>query len=223
MAKSKIIKELANNEITMEIALNRLLIIASDLNNNDLVNWTISELQGYSNSTILPEYRKKHSMYFTYSGINGGFQVTNSPFVYYDIISEKCKDAFEVPILDGVASLQAFLDSSDIQSYCRDFSYLSASVYKKTGIQCSSITQHVSLNLIQSIVNEIKTLMLRILIKLDKEYGCLDELDVDTASKTPKEIDEVNKTVNKYIYVDNSVTIGDKNRIEGSKMHSGGI
>ena len=31
MAKSKIIKELANNQISMEVALQRLMIIASDL------------------------------------------------------------------------------------------------------------------------------------------------------------------------------------------------
>ena len=43
MAKSKIIKELANKEVSLEVAFNRLLIIASDLNNDDLVNWATIE------------------------------------------------------------------------------------------------------------------------------------------------------------------------------------
>jgi len=39
MAKSKVIKELANNEISLEVALNRLLIIASDIENDELAQW----------------------------------------------------------------------------------------------------------------------------------------------------------------------------------------
>ena len=199
MAKSKIIKELANNEITMEVALNRLLIIASDLNNDDLAEWAATELHGYSKDMELPAYRKKKSMHFTYSGINGGFQVTNIPFTYYSIISEHDEDAFDVPIMDSITTLQGFLDNSNSQSYCRDFTYLSGAVYKKTGISCTSILQQVPLNLLQNILGEIKTRLLRVLIKLDKEYGCLDDLDVDITDKTPEEVAEINKIINNYI------------------------
>lgn len=218
MAKSKIIKELANNEITMEVALNRLLIIASDLNNDDLADWAATELHGYGKDMELPEYRKKKSMHFTYSGINGGFQVTNLPFTYYNIISEHDEDAFDVPIMDSITTLQDFLDNNDSQSYGRDFTYLSGAVYKKTGISCTSIIQHVPLNLLQNILSEIKTRLLRVLIKLDKEYGSLDSLDVDVTDKTPEEVAEINKIVNNYIYVDNSIEVGDKNKINRTKM-----
>ena len=222
MAKSKIIKELANNEITMEVALNRLLIIASDLNNDNLADWAATELHGYSKDMELPAYRKKKSMRFVYSGINGGFQVTNLPFTYYSIISEHDEDAFDVPIMDSINTLQGFLDNSDSQSYCRDFTYLSGEVYKKTGISCTYILQQVPLNLLQNILSEIKTRLLRVLIKLDKEYGCLDDLDVDISAKTPEEIAEINKTVNNYIYIDNSIKVGDKNKIESSEILGGG-
>ena len=39
MAKSTIIKELANNQISMEVALQRLMIIASDLENEELAEY----------------------------------------------------------------------------------------------------------------------------------------------------------------------------------------
>ena len=113
MAKSKIIKALANNEISMEIALNRLLIIASDLDNDSLADWAAAELHGYSKGMELPEYRKKKSMHFTYSGINGGFQVTNIPFTYLEIIATHDENAFDVPIMDSVSTLQGFIDNSD--------------------------------------------------------------------------------------------------------------
>lgn len=48
MAKSKILKEVANNEISVEIALRRLYIIASDLEDDALITWIDKELNGYS-------------------------------------------------------------------------------------------------------------------------------------------------------------------------------
>lgn len=222
MAKSKIIKALANNEISMEIALNRLLIIASDLNNNDLADWAAAELHGYSKDMELPSYRKKKSLHFTYSGINGSFQVNNSPFTYLSIIAEHDENAFEVPIMDSISTLQSFIENYETQSYCRDFSYLNGYVYEETGIQCTSIIQRVPMNFLQNILSEIKTRLLRVLIKLDKEYGSLDELDVDTTDKTPEEVDEINRVVNNYIFIDNSINMGDKNKIKGSGIFSGG-
>ena len=214
MAKSKIIKALANNEISMEIALNRLLVIASDLDNDSLADWAAAELHGYSKGMELPEYRKKKSMHFTYSGINGGFQVTNIPFTYLEIIAEHDENAFDIPIMDSVTTLQDFLDNSDKQSYCRDYTYLNGYVYERTGIQCTSILQRVPLNFLQNILSEIKTRLLRVLVKLDKEYGCLDDLDVDTSVKSPEEVAAINKVVNNYIFVDNSVKVGDNNKIK---------
>lgn len=216
MAKSKIIKALANNEISMETALNRLLIIASDLDNDSLADWAAAELHGYSKGMDIPEYRKKKSMHFTYSGINGGFQVTNIPFTYLEIIAEHDENAFDVPIIDSVSTLKGFIDNSDKQSYCRDYTYLNGYVYERTGIQCTSILQRVPLNFLQNILSEIKTRLLRILIKLDKEYGCLDDLDVDTSTKSPEEIAAINKVVNNYVFIDNSITVGDNNKIKGT-------
>ena len=206
----------------MEIALNRLLIIASDLGNDDLTDWVAAELHGYSQDMELPMYRKKKSRDFIYSGINGGFQVTNIPFTGYNVILEYEKDAFEVPIMDSITALQSFLANSETQSCGRDFSYLSGPIYKKTGIQCTSLLQKVPLNLLQNVLSEIKTRLLRILIKLDKEYGCLDDLDVDITKKTPEEIAEINRVVNNYIYIDGSIKIGDGNSIKGSGIQGGG-
>lgn len=56
MAKSKIIKDLVNDEISIEIALNRTKIITNELNNNALEKWINSEVLGYDTSDI-PSYR----------------------------------------------------------------------------------------------------------------------------------------------------------------------
>lgn len=222
MAKSKIIKELANNEISLEVALNRLLIIASDLDNDELSNWVEAELHGYRNIDMVPSYRQVKSGQFTYSGINGSFQVTNSPFTYLSIIAKHVPDAFDVKISDSISALQAFVEGKETQSCYRDFTYLSGYVFQETGIQCTRIRQSIPHNFFQNVLSEIKTRLLKVFLKLDKEYGCLDDLDVDTSNRTPDEVAEINKAVNNYIYIDNSVTVGDRNKIEGSEILTGG-
>lgn len=222
MAKSKIIKDLANNQISIEVALQRLMIIASDLDNEELLAWAKAELQGYSQPDTLPEYRNIHSIYFVYSGINGSFKVNNCPFTFVSILEEKVPDICIVPIMDSIFSLQNFIDNSGKQSYRRDFSILNGYVLQKTGIQCTSIYQTVPLNFLQRIMSQIKTTLMNVFLKLDKEYGCLDDLDVDTTAKTPDEVAAINKVVNNYIFVDNSVNMGDKNKIESSGIRSGG-
>lgn len=119
MAKSKIIKELANNQISMEVALQRLVIIASDLGNEELLAWAETELQGYSPSDTLPEYRNIRSIQFVYSGINGSYKVTNCPFTFTSVLEEKLPDIYNVPILDSVSSLQNFIDNPEKHSYSK--------------------------------------------------------------------------------------------------------
>lgn len=222
MAKSKIIKELANNQISMEVALQRLMIIASDLENEDLSAWAEAELHGYSRGDTLPKYRNIQSIHFVYSGINGSFKVTNCPFTFTSVLEEKLPDIYNIPIMDSISSLQDFVDNPDKQSYIRDFSILSGYVLHKTGIQCTSIYQTVPLNFLQKTLSQIKTILMHVFLKLDKEYGCLDNLDVDTAEKTPEEIEEINKIVNNYIFTDNSINVGDKNKLRDSRILVGG-
>lgn len=222
MAKSTIIKELANNQIPMEVALQRLMIIASDLENEELSAWAEAELHGYSQSDTLPEYRNIQSIHFLYSGINGSFKVTNCPFTFTNILEEKLSNIYNVPIMDSVSSLQDFVDNPDKKSYRRDFSMLNGYVLQRTGIQCTSIYQTVPLNFLQKILSQIKTILMHVFLKLDKEYGCLDDLDVDTTTKTPEEVEKINEVVNNYIFIDNSINVGDKNKLKGSEIFGGG-
>lgn len=222
MAKSTIIKELANNQIPMEVALQRLMIIASDLENEELSAWAEAELHGYSQSDTLPEYRNIWSIHFLYSGINGSFKVTNCPFTFTNILEEKLSNIYNVPIMDSVSSLQDFVDNPDKKSYRRDFSMLNGYVLQRTGIQCTSIYQTVPLNFLQKILSQIKTILMHVFLKLDKEYGCLDDLDVDTTTKTPEEVEKINEVVNNYIFIDNSINVGDKNKLKGSEIFGGG-
>ena len=63
------------------------------------------------------------------------------------------------------------------------------------------------------ILSAIKTKLLKVLIELDKEFGCLDNLDIDT---TGKKLEELNNKLNIIIYEDNSVAIGNNNKLKNN-------
>lgn len=218
MAKSKVIKELASNEISLEVALNRLLVIASDIENDELAQWVENELNGYSDGAELPAYRVIDNTRFVYSGINGQFKVENAPLPLLEIL-EVDKGEYPFNILDGVNSLNALISGK--YEYGRDLTAMAGIVREKTGIFCTSIRQLVPKNVIENIVSAIKSRLLKVLIKLDKEYGCLDELDIDITEKDPEEVRKINAIIINYIFEDRSIKIGDKNRIDRTEIRSG--
>lgn len=218
MAKSQIIKDLANNNVTLDVALSRLLLIAADISNKELTVWAENELNGYSDSKDLPEYRIAKHTQFLYSGINGRYSLTNAPLPLLSIIKGVEPEMFYVPVLAGVRTIEKYANNALGQEYGKDLTWASSLVYKFSGIQCYSIKQVVPINHFENIINSLKTKLIKILIEIEKAYGCLDELDINTDEKNSDEIKEINATINNYIYVDKSVKIGDKNKFEESDI-----
>ena len=65
MAKSKILKELVNEEISLNIALKRLIVLAADINDNDLKEWAEKEINGYNADDEVPNIEKYVAIRFT--------------------------------------------------------------------------------------------------------------------------------------------------------------
>ena len=55
---------------------------------------------------------------------------------------------------------------------------------------------------------------------LEKEVGNLDELDLDVTEKTPDELQNIIQSLCVVIYQDQSVTIGNNNKIKGTQIAS---
>ena len=53
------------------------------------------------------------------------------------------------------------------------------------------------------ILSAIRTKLLKIFIELDKDFGCLDNLDIDTDGR---ELKKINNKLSIIIYEDNSIT-----------------
>lgn len=225
MAKSKILKELANNEITIDVALSRLLIISRDIDNSELLLWANNELTGYKRKEELPEYRKVRSNLFAYSGINGSYQVKNQPLPIQWFSETTRASLNPINLYDSIAVVQEIADKKEITDTCRDLTYLAGEIEENTddgfgGIQCFSIVQKIPQQIYKGIVSQVRTKLLNVFIELDKAYGNLDDLDINLDKKTPNEIAHINQQL--ITIIDNSIHIGDGNEISKSNIHSGG-
>lgn len=215
MAKSAIIKEIVNNEIKLEVALNRTKIIVSDLKNIKLEKWLSNEILGYSSDSA-PDYRIVHSSVFKYSGLNGGFQVTNQDLPLHYFPDEIQEHISNVTIADGISEMESKI--ADDIPLGRSLTQFAAQVYQKTGIRCFEINQYIDKTIFKSILAHTKNRLIDILLKLEKEFGSLDELDIDVSTKTEKDIENINQTIVQILVQDNSIKVGDKNKITKSLL-----
>lgn len=58
MAKSKIIKDIANGSVDTITALKRAKVLVSDLDNPEVMKWIDHEISGYPTKVEVPSYRK---------------------------------------------------------------------------------------------------------------------------------------------------------------------
>ncbi len=218
MAKSKILKELANNQVSIEVALSRLLIIATDIGNTELFEWANNELNGYESFDALPGYRKINAPFIRYTGINGSFKVTNQPMPL-TWFTQKTRDSLNpVGIFESLATIESILNEKEIQPRVRDLTFLAGEIYDSMGVSCFKISQVIDASYYREIINKIRGKLLNIFIELDRAFGNLDDLDVD--SSDIGKISQINQKI--ITLIDKSIKIGDGNQIEKSKIIGNG-
>ena len=200
MAKSKIIKELANNEVSLEVGLRRLMIISSDIKNIELKKWASKELSGYGEEDELPVYRLIDSGHINYSGIKGRLQMTNQtlpvaafPSEYREILLKP------LDVRDSIAKIESIV--SQKETVTTDITILGEALYKAQGIQAYSIRQVYDSMQFKGILDKLATSLLEIYIELDTELGNLDDLDVSVGDVN---LDKLNEATQRIINIDAS-------------------
>lgn len=229
MAKSKIIKDLANSSVNTITALKRAKVLVSALNNAEISKWLDYEISGYPEDATIPSYRKvqgsligsyfKGSMARHMTWTNVSLPLGNMP----DEIKEML---LRVEFQEGVESLKTLAAKSQASG---------TEIYKTIPADCFStiahfnndpymmitsarvvVGEHISSNIFSVIENKL----LDMLMILEKEFGCLDELDIDTMAKSKEEIEAINNRILVLVFNDNSVTIGDGNKFKDTIIAS---
>ena len=198
MPKSKIIKAIVDDEVSLGQSLTRLQVIAHDLKNKELETWAENELVGYASESDIPEYRHAKSINFTYSGINNMVhQVKNVPLNPEFLGMEVLELISDVLFTQSITAFEAFLDGADSSAHL-DRSIFASEVDKNSngGIQCFTITQNIPKSFFQDALAEIKNRLLKSFLLLEEEFGCLDELGIDVSNQPASKIDRVNYEIN---------------------------
>ncbi len=177
MAKSKIIKDIISNEISMSDALFRLEIICTELNNTAILSWINNEIYGYSDKDKLPNYRIINGGHLIYTGFNGNVQATKMPLPLYCLTEKQQNDIKNYSVFESIKQIEE--SSVSKKELVIDRTILSSQVYKESGIRCHSIYQSLNISSFNDILYKIKHKIIKILVELEKNFGCLDDMDIN--------------------------------------------
>lgn len=204
MAKSQIIKDIALDNISLESALHRLLVITYSLKNEELLLWIERELNGYSEEHTIPNYRKNISYMILYTGFNVSTQVTNQPLSESYFTKEIREILENRVILDGINTVEEILKKDREPSYnlieCAGMVNKNSNGY----IKCVRLEQVLSRTNFSELISNVKFRIIEILLDLEQEFGVLDNLDIDTSDKTKDELSKVNAEITRKLYFDGS-------------------
>lgn len=198
MVKSQLIKDITTNQISLEEGLQRLLIITDSLENKPLKKWILNELKGYTDVDDLPDYRKNIGCITKYSGLNGQFQMKNQPMPS-SFVPNEFKDLLTVAhATESIKVIERIIENNEAVG--SDLTDLAAIVYKKTGVRCYKINKEYSLISYEGIRSNIKNMLITILLDLEKNFGVLDSMDIDTHIITKEKSEELNRQFNNIFY-----------------------
>lgn len=229
MAKSKIIKDLANSSVDTITALKRTKVLVSALNNAEISKWLDYEISGYPTDATLPSYRKVHGslMGSYFRGSMANHMTWNNVSIPLGKMPDDIKELLlSVEFHEGVEALRMLTEKSKA---------VGSEISKTIPADCFSTIAHfnndpymiitsarviVGEHIVSNIFSVIENKLLDMLMILEKEFGCLDELDIDTTAKSEEEIEAINNKILVLVYNDKRVSIGDGNKIKDSTIAS---
>lgn len=229
MAKSKIIKDMANSAIDINTALKRAKVLFSELNNNELLHWVENELVGYKKYEDLPDYRKLEGDIFGSYIVGSSYRFmryTNASIPLGNMPKETKNAILTVCIFDGVEALKDLAlqtttkEGPLAKNINADVLGVINKYIKNPFMKIDSAYVNIGSHSIINIISIIENRLLDALLLLEKEFGCLDELDLSNSNKTDYEINEIAQKIAVIIYNDNSIKIGDGNKISHSDIIS---
>jgi hypothetical protein len=220
MAKSRIIKDLANGSVDIYTAMKRLKILLMDFPNPEIEKWVNYELNGYPHSDTLPKYR-------IYRGeVIASFFVGYAKYTGTRISISHLPENIQKLIVECYVtnSLSSIISMKDNKEYSTGKN-LSPDIYNELckGSNIDSIisaTVNITKNAPIEILVAVENKLLEILYLLEKEFGVLDDLDIDMNDKSEEQIDDISSKIVNIIYIDNSVTIGNDNKISNSHFET---
>ena len=226
MAKSKIIKDLISEKISLSQVLDRMIVIAMELEDESLLQWVKREKEGYSKEDEIPEYRiGALEVIGTYQMVGLGNLITynNQPLPTMGV-PEEVRDTIDKHRFRG--GISNILESIESINSGQTVGYtIPPELYymfkKGTNIMnIVSATYVIDKLTLTNIVSFTKTRMIEVLTMLEKNFGCIDDLDIDINNYDSNEINKLREELMKIIEgkPTGNTYIITKSKIKGSNL-----
>lgn len=230
MAKSQIIKDLANGVVDTQTALKRAKVLLQEFDNEEILHWVNYEIEGYPDDVDVPEYRviggQLYGSYFKGS-MASHITYTHVPISLGNLTKEEKNDITTVKIGQGIEALKGIIAQSEkneksglVKPIPAEFYPLIAHANNDMGMIITTACVELNMPKVLNIFPKIESKLLDILAYLEKQFGKLDDLDIDIESKSADELKSITNHIYVMIYNDKSVTVGDNNKIKDSDIAS---
>ena len=212
--RSKILIDLINDEVDVKKAFQILSLLLEDLENNEIEDWLNYELNGYPKESVVPKYR------IIKASIIGTVKTYSMIINKYDIpvpLEEK-KVLCNHEVRESITEINQYaLAEKESDMHCLlspiDIGYINSVAL----INDAEITHaHLQLSMYgyTNVLNIIKNKLIEIFKRLEKQYGILDDYCIDFKNNKKKK--STTKALLQIIYNDNSIKMGNNNRIDRS-------
>ena len=216
MAKSNIIKNFINSNMDINTALQNLMAILYCLEDENLINWANKELSGYDSINELPEYRKLKGRVMA-SYIVGNMKNSNAPFIISHLDDDIQENLININLYSSISTLEEMKNKGESRigkPIPPEFYIL---LQENTNAHIIEASVNTDLSSINDVISKVRVKILKTLLFLEKEFGNLDELDIDISIKNKEELKNIVQHIHFNLY-DNSIKIGDGNKIKGSNI-----
>jgi len=198
---SQIINDLIDEEKSLNSALLKTKVLASRIQNQELLNWVNNELSGYKNTNELPDYRKEIQNELKGNILNEYTKYTNIQIPTTGLDKTFEKKLRTTNFTESISSLESLVSnekSSTLSAAVRaELSSIIEDNWQSMGnpyLQITSVYKSISKNSIIEIITNIRNKLLDFMLKLDGEYGDLTEIK-DLKMKKEEISSIVNNTI----------------------------
>lgn len=212
---SDIINELIDSDKSLVSPLLKTKVLASRLKNTELLTWTNNELNGYTKSMSIPEYRKVNcNISGTY--ISGHHQFNNQPLPTSGLPKAMESEMRNIDFDHSVAALESMAQADKealLESiFPAEIVGLLQRNIRKLGnpyVQLLNAKKVTSITSVTQILSVVRSNMLDLMIKIDEEFNNITE------------IEDLKKNNERIINIMNQTIINNTNTGDGNVLNTG--
>ena len=213
MSRSNIIKDFVSKKADLDTTLKRLKVILYSIDNEEVIEYNASE--------TLPDYRIfECEVYGDYlSGtVHNHIKATNHLIPLSGLDNEMRNAIKRINIFNDVETIQKAIDLNKPMG-----KPLPPEICSLISQTCNLVVTRATVKIdetrLMSIIKTVEKRTLDILLRLEKEFGNLDELDINIDRYGNENLHDFNQSLITIAF-DNSTKIGNDNKIKSSNFQS---